>query len=158
MFCGTPLLLMHLIQERVFRNGAGARIGNGGADVPDRSTVGAIECQLAFCAAAVRFQLIVQFVGGFNDGCSVQGKTVLLSQSRQDRTAGRARVRGVHRVPEEGIDPHPKQIVAEVAERAVALSRAATVPLGCVHTVGSLLMQLLSLPSMALRLVANRQS
>ena len=71
------------IQERVRSDGPVARIGNGGTDEPDRAFVSSINCLLAFRAATIGLKLVVEFMGGQDDGSSIQILAILCGYVRE---------------------------------------------------------------------------
>src|SRR5712691_10982441 len=139
-------VLAHHVEERILRDRPVARIEDGRANEPHRSSVLAPNVLLAFVAAgcgrlglqkSVGLTLAeaelrrgpghaldkVELVPGMEDRRPVQAESVLLAGGSHYRLAGRGR-RGLVRAPahrefgppEVGHDPTAGQVVAEVAE------------------------------------------
>src|SRR5258708_36325555 len=115
--------LIDRIQEGVRGDRSVARIQDGGADDPDRSSIGAVHGLVSFGAAPVGFEVVVQLIGRLDDRRSVQAKSILGPQSRKYGPAFVARVGGIYREPEVGDDPHPQHVVAEISKRGVMTLR-----------------------------------
>src|SRR5215831_17741432 len=67
----------HCIQERIRGDGSVTRVGNGGTDEPDRTSVTASRVLLAFCSAVIGLELVVEFKSGQDNRGSVGIKAVL---------------------------------------------------------------------------------
>src|SRR5258708_18830004 len=68
--------LLNLIQESVWGDRSVARIQDGRADDPDRSSIGTVHGLVSFGAASAGFEVVVQLVGRFDDSRSIQAKSI----------------------------------------------------------------------------------
>src|SRR4029077_11500903 len=109
---------MNRVQERIRGDGAIPWIGNGGTYKPDLTSISAAYILLAFRSAAIGLKLVIEFMGGQNDGSSIQTEAVLRADGGEYGSTDRiGRIRGLCE-PEVSNDPHAQEIVAEITEGA----------------------------------------
>src|SRR5215469_7829585 len=108
------------VQKRVTSYASVAGVGNRRTYKPDSTSVAPVDRLLAFGAAVVGLNLVIEFVGSQNNGSTIQVKAVLLTDGLEDGGTDRIGSIGRLREPKIGDDPHTQQIVAEITKRAVA--------------------------------------